>query len=75
MQNLSTVFVCLYEITYVIIQLLQDCLINLNDKGAGVSVVKHRQLSAGPLCCHLVESHLYAPLFARHIRHLLPWKL
>lgn len=59
-----------WQLTYVIVQLLQHCFINLDDKGAAVSVLKHCKFSAGPLSCHFVQGHFDAALLASNFGHL-----
>ena len=56
--------------TYVIIQLLQHSLVQLDDKGASVPVLQDSDLCSGPFSGHLVQGHLNAGLLACYLRDL-----
>ncbi len=58
--------------TYVVIQLLQHSLIQLDDKGAGVPVLQDGDLCSGPFSGHLVQGHLNTGLLACYLRDLQP---
>ncbi len=60
------------ERTYVVIQLLQHSLIQLDDKGASVPVFQDSDLCGGPFSGHLVQRHLNTGLLACYLRDLQP---
>ncbi len=56
--------------TYMVIQLLQHSLIQLDDKGASVPVLQDSDLCSGPFSGHLVQGHLNTGLLACYLRDL-----
>lgn len=56
--------------TYVVIQLLQHSLVQLDDKGAGIAVLQDSDLCSGPFSGHLVQGHLNTGLLACYLRDL-----